>query len=250
MALIDCPECGREVSNAADSCPHCGYPVKKYIEDMQKKRLEYERQQKKEKEQVKKIEVNTEKKNAKQKTKSEAKETTKYPVDNKKAKKLEEKIKLFSNLFLITAIIGVLGFLGIFIGFFVDSPYFMIVVLICAISGAALAFICDQIMKTYKLKLRVAKGEFANLEEAKKQAEKAWIEAEMKKAETERKQAEEEKKRKIEIAKAQRPKCPLCGGSNTARISTAGKVISTAALGLASSTIGKQYQCFDCKHKW
>lgn len=27
MALIKCPECGREISNAATSCPHCGYPL-------------------------------------------------------------------------------------------------------------------------------------------------------------------------------------------------------------------------------
>lgn len=29
MALIKCPECQREVSDAAFSCPHCGYPLKK-----------------------------------------------------------------------------------------------------------------------------------------------------------------------------------------------------------------------------
>lgn len=27
MALIDCPECGNEVSEQADSCPKCGYPI-------------------------------------------------------------------------------------------------------------------------------------------------------------------------------------------------------------------------------
>ena len=29
MALIKCPECGKDVSTAAESCPHCGYPLKK-----------------------------------------------------------------------------------------------------------------------------------------------------------------------------------------------------------------------------
>jgi hypothetical protein len=28
MALINCAECGREVSDKAESCPHCGAPVK------------------------------------------------------------------------------------------------------------------------------------------------------------------------------------------------------------------------------
>ena len=29
MALIKCPECGKEVSTAAETCPHCGYPINK-----------------------------------------------------------------------------------------------------------------------------------------------------------------------------------------------------------------------------
>ncbi len=28
MALIQCPECTKEISSEALSCPHCGYPVK------------------------------------------------------------------------------------------------------------------------------------------------------------------------------------------------------------------------------
>jgi uncharacterized membrane protein YvbJ len=27
MALIDCPECGRSVSDSAASCPNCAYPI-------------------------------------------------------------------------------------------------------------------------------------------------------------------------------------------------------------------------------
>lgn len=29
MALIKCPECGKEISNKASSCPGCGYPINK-----------------------------------------------------------------------------------------------------------------------------------------------------------------------------------------------------------------------------
>jgi len=28
MALINCPECEREVSEQASACPHCGYPIR------------------------------------------------------------------------------------------------------------------------------------------------------------------------------------------------------------------------------
>ena len=31
MALINCPECNKEISDKATSCPNCGYPVEKKI---------------------------------------------------------------------------------------------------------------------------------------------------------------------------------------------------------------------------
>ena len=38
MALIPCHECGKEISDQAEACPHCGAPVKKpeppKVEDM------------------------------------------------------------------------------------------------------------------------------------------------------------------------------------------------------------------------
>lgn len=46
------------------------------------------------------------------------------------------------------------------------------------------------------------------------------------------------------------PKCPICGSTNTERISTLNRTVSVATVGLASSKIGKQYQCKNCKHKW
>ena len=27
MSLIHCPECGKEISDKAESCPNCGYPM-------------------------------------------------------------------------------------------------------------------------------------------------------------------------------------------------------------------------------
>ena len=28
MPLVNCPECGRQISTAADSCPQCGHPTR------------------------------------------------------------------------------------------------------------------------------------------------------------------------------------------------------------------------------
>ena len=33
MALIHCPECGKEVSDQAPACIHCGYPLAKAREE-------------------------------------------------------------------------------------------------------------------------------------------------------------------------------------------------------------------------
>lgn len=32
MALIVCPECGKEVSDKANICIHCGYPIQEYLQ--------------------------------------------------------------------------------------------------------------------------------------------------------------------------------------------------------------------------
>lgn len=36
MALIKCPECGKEVSDKANSCPHCGYPLIKINKEVKR----------------------------------------------------------------------------------------------------------------------------------------------------------------------------------------------------------------------
>ncbi len=33
MALIKCPECGKEVSDRAKACIHCGYPLNEDFDD-------------------------------------------------------------------------------------------------------------------------------------------------------------------------------------------------------------------------
>lgn len=33
MALIKCPECGKEISDKANACIHCGYPLNEQKED-------------------------------------------------------------------------------------------------------------------------------------------------------------------------------------------------------------------------
>lgn len=45
-------------------------------------------------------------------------------------------------------------------------------------------------------------------------------------------------------------KCPMCSSANIKRITTMRRLFSVATFGLASSKIGKQYECKICKHMW
>ena len=47
MALIKCPECGREnVSDTAEACPNCGYGIKKHFEKLNWKKKSNKKQKK------------------------------------------------------------------------------------------------------------------------------------------------------------------------------------------------------------
>lgn len=74
------------------------------------------------------------------------------------------------------------------------------------------------------------------------------IEDERKTQEAVRKAKEEARKR--EQYQYDHPECPVCKSHNTSRISTLNRAVSVGVAGLASSKIGKQYECYHCKHKW
>lgn len=53
MALIKCPECGREnVSDTAEACPGCGYGIRKHFEQEKQLRAAKEKQSKIEREKI------------------------------------------------------------------------------------------------------------------------------------------------------------------------------------------------------
>jgi uncharacterized membrane protein YvbJ len=47
MALVKCPECGREnVSDKAEMCPNCGYNLKEHFDDLKLAQIKEEREKK------------------------------------------------------------------------------------------------------------------------------------------------------------------------------------------------------------
>lgn len=50
MSLIKCPECGKEISDKAEKCPHCNLDIKKYNQKLEEEKQEAERQKNNEEE--------------------------------------------------------------------------------------------------------------------------------------------------------------------------------------------------------
>lgn len=64
--------------------------------------------------------------------------------------------------------------------------------------------------------------------------------------------ADENHKNNMQLRKPSKPivTCPYCKSTDVKRITTAGRVTGVIMLGLASSNIGKQWYCNNCKSKF
>ncbi len=47
MSLIKCPECGKDVSNLAEKCIHCGYPLQRPLKYKSYKAMKKEKEERK-----------------------------------------------------------------------------------------------------------------------------------------------------------------------------------------------------------
>lgn len=216
MALIECPECGREnVSDSAEVCPNCGYAIKAHFdriaeEEVKKKIHEYDVNEK-----IKEIEAPQE-----------------------PTKGIGFIIFSFIILFLMRKKIMLLllgGWWGLrgkdMIIFILGTFAFLFFIWM----GVSSYKDYDKDMKKYKDDLELYKKdkEFYLRREAEKKVTEFENELES-----------------WRMKEARKPKCPNCDSTNIVKISTANRAVSVATTGLASGKIGKQYKCKDCKHMW
>lgn len=228
MALIKCPECNRDVSENAEICPNCGFSIKEY---------------QKSKEKAKEIKLAKERLIAEMNKKLD--EIDSLPLPDKPTYfgiiKSDNNWLIFISLFtFILSLIIFFSFLIAFGKFDGLSAAFAVLSII-----VTLVFYYG-INNVYKEKLSI----YNNFEKYKA---------------TEKKRIKENYDYNIEsiIEKYGRKKnaneksvsyvglkCPVCSSLSVKRISTASRLTSIAMVGIASSKIGKQYQCNNCKHKW
>ncbi len=210
MALIKCPECGKEnVSDSAISCPECGYAIKAHFDEIhieeqriaklkQKKETEKERQQ----ETIARLEKQIEKASG-------------------EIKKASIGLAVSLPLTILSWCLSKHGSLGIVIVICATAAFVSGVFLISGISEK----------NTSSADLEVAKKNIDDYEASVEKRLEAYA-------------------TQAQVYASKHPKCPNCGSTNTETIGTLNRAVSVAAVGLASSKIGKQYRCKNCNHKW
>ena len=256
MALVNCPECGREkVSDTAESCPDCGYNIKAFFEDKAAKEQLLKWQREQEKAQQKKEEENL--KNNEKKI-SILNIQRKKKIDEIKEMEMPKKPTFISNLFkngvngggAITWIILLTLIISFLIGAFADSHLFLLIFVLLLLFGVPFwSYIC---WLDYKSELNRYNEIVSDFDHYKQEKIKA---------------VENEYDRKINNIKlygsenepsrtysyrptVNTPKCPTCGSTNIKKIGTVNRAASVYAAGLASSKIGKQFECKNCGYKW
>lgn len=251
MALIKCPECGREnVSNTAESCPNCGYGIKAHFERENKARAESIIR----KQQENKVDNHKAEKEQKYREYEHELRARQQEIDNTTCPKKPN------------------YFLGFFekgtrtLSFFIlIGPWLML--LFCKLAEIdnilPLLYIVLGWLAT-PIWLFIGYGDYkSDVERYKEELDlynkdrKAWEkQKEQKKAniaELYKYRADKEVEQKY-TPPTSKPtsqlKCPVCGNTNIEKITTMDRSLSIAMVGMASGKIGKQYKCKNCKHMW
>lgn len=219
MALIKCPECGREnVSDSAASCPNCGYGLKVHFERVKKEEKQKEQKRKEEEEwRIKQVE---EKRREEERIKS---------VPQLKRPQLKIPIYMFviSALFTYIGIDALNEFEWEFEYIFYEVVYVII----------AIGLMCSGIYLLVD-RIRIYKLSKTNLKEYQKQVIK--------------KQDEEIVSSQLMDAmrtkeQAMKSGCPYCNSHNTTKITTIAKVMNTAMFGVFGQKRKYQWYCNNCK---
>lgn len=233
MALIKCSECKRDISETVGNCPHCGFSVKQSIEIKSKndalaqKNLEDK--------------IHKEKELLQDELELKLKQVDETPCPS--VSPLMWSLKE-GFLYVIFALVSIAV---MYFGWWVGG------ICVVIIGGLGLIFFLVSILGLFNLgkSTELYKWKINNFSEWKTQ-EKKRIELQYNKyAENMARYGKREKpNERMPENEVNNIRCPICNSAKINRISNLNRSVSVAAWGLASSKIGKQYECKSCKHKW
>lgn len=240
MALVKCPECGKEnISDSAMTCPSCGYGIKEHFERIEQEKTFMEQ---------------------KQKRQENLQESLEYRLKQIDSMPRPYKPSLSSILFQRdNALFFLLGSFGILIllcgvGFvFVGDVTYTIYSLVFGVPACVVAYILGKdIKKDYDNAMDTHKN-WDSYKERLKHDIKNRYETDLSNLKEQKFVAQQSTAPYKEVAMPQPSHeltCPVCGSPRVKKISTMSRAVSIELVGLASSKIGKQYECQKCKHKW
>ena len=250
MALIQCPECRKSVSETAETCPNCGFAIKNHvlkqkIADQQKKEEEASR-------------IYAEKR---QQLTQEYAQYTFEPPNMTKSYVFIGVCAFFTCLFIICLLLS----FGIIqgdgsnpVGLLIFTLVFVIITALCASQSyktqkpeyAAYKKDPEAYKKAHAKRVALTPEQNKEIEQ-KLSAEREQLQREFALLESLRKELNPTPTVNVRPeVKSNVQRCPHCNSTKIRHISTANRMVSVAAVGLASGKIGKQFECLNCKYKW
>ena len=233
MALMKCPECGKEnVSDSAETCPECGYSIRRYIEQKKREEKNKEEQIKKEK-RFKELSGELE---------AKLKEIDNLPMP--------EKPSYFKLLFDtnhgggLTIALIIIVIVSLLLAFITKATFFAVIVALGVVLGFPILLIITGIDYNMFVDLYYRDTKDWNATKQRKKDQLIEYYKDKDRIDYERDHPH------ISTYSGNGLKCPVCGGKDINKISTVNRAASVAMVGIASNKIGKQYKCNKCGHLW
>ena len=273
MAIIKCPECGRErVSSIAETCPDCGYPIKQHFQDVTKEdNTDTIQSESKNTTNLEESETFAKKAQAIRCTRCKAiyssdmpycptcgigevkdieirctKCKTMYPANMSHCPSCGANKAKEENTQTPTSNVATPERPTLSKGFLIYEIVATVLLILMFNSNPFALFLeifCFVILPAIiYLSNYFKKVQDYDLAQNNPQAYQKKLQDEAK-----ARQARAEAER-IRLQNA--PKCPHCNSTDIEKITTMDRGISIAMVGLASGKIGKQYKCKKCKHMW
>lgn len=223
MALIKCPECGREkVSDTAEACPDCGFGVRAHFERI---KLEEDRKEQESREAL-----------AGKRAEIDAKMREEERIKNVLPPTKPE-LMVPIAIFIISAFTIAFGILGIYIGkaqydekFYWEGGFFICSGIVVAYLGIKSLRKNLQMYRLSKTNLREYQRQVIRKEDAERAARSARQAA----------AARATRKAAIKVA------CPYCQSYNTRRITSTAKAADAVMFGVYGQKRRYQWHCDTC----
>ena len=240
MALINCPECGKEnVSDQAAQCPNCGYDIRKHLQEIQEKKRLTEQRRHLERKMIEQASA----------LKPELDEKLQEIEDLPYPKKPSFLTQLFTGdgAFLTNLALGTIA-ISFLLSLATGSALFVTIFVLVLVLG--IPFILYINALDYRSSKHLYQEQIENCEKYKQERKNKLIQDYETYARNLALYGTRTSPNIDFVYRTPEPKCPICSSSDIKKITLTRRMASVYVAGVASSDIGKQMQCTKCGYKF